>query len=276
MYKVFDQYNGLVQQGSFQDIVYETIYTNIPWIIQNYSNSSQKAITESYNQKKNEINKMYIYSAEDLYLITQQVKNLYKNDTPLFDGAEIDENSIVKENGYCSFYLNLYFANKQTINLKMYLTETQTIDNNSNSKSVIIEDNSGIQQLYKIANQGFNRANAIEIIEKLMGNVTQIKDITRGYSINKEKQYYDLNKDDLNALGIYSQGDFVEVAGAIKGIAWNTKDTITGYTIDITDTTKDENYTTADLYFNYGSTERIKLKISVSNKTNTTPQIKIK
>lgn len=284
-YKVFDIYKGPIQISDFEGMIYKMIFENIPKLNKNYSNMSQQKVIDDYNKNTSKINEMYIYSSDDLYLITQQIKNAYRDVVPVFDYVKIDENSIKDENGYCSFNIDIYFANNQTINLKMYLTDTQTTltqnANNTSSiqnagKTVIIEDNSAIQKLYKVSNEGFNKSDAIEIIQNIIDKAEQIKTDTRGYSINKEKQYYDLHKDDLNKLGIYSADDFVEFAGKIKKVSWNDQDKITGYTIDMSEMTNDTNYNTVNLYINYGNIERISLKMSVSKQINIEPQIKIK
>lgn len=284
-YKVFDIYKGPIQISDFEGMIYQMIFENIPKLNKNYSNMSQQKVIDDYNKNTSKINEMYIYSSDDLYLITQQIKNAYRDVVPVFDYVKIDENSIKDENGYCSFNIDIYFANNQTINLKMYLTDTQTTltqnANNTSSiqnagKTVIIEDNSAIQKLYKVSNEGFNKSDAIEIIQNIIDKAEQIKTDTRGYSINKEKQYYDLHKDDLNKLGIYSADDFVELAGEIKKVSWNDQDKITGYTIDMSEMTNDTNYNTVNLYINYGNIERISLKMSVSKQINIEPQIKIK
>ena len=283
-YKVFDIYKGPIQISDFEGMIYQMIFENIPKLNKNYSNMSQQKVIDDYNKNTSKINEMYIYSSDDLYLITQQIKNAYRDVVPVFDYVKIDENSIKDENGYCSFNIDIYFANNQTINLKMYLTDTQTTltqnANNTSSiqnagKTVIIEDNSAIQKLYKVSNEGFNKSDAIEIIQNIIDKAEQIKTDTRGYSINKEKQYYDLHKDDLNKLGIYSADDFVELAGEIKKVSWNDQDKITGYTIDMSEMTNDTNYNTVNLYINYGNIERISLKMSVSKQINIEPQIKI-
>ena len=312
-FEVFDVYKGPIKLSDFEGIIYQMIYANIPWINNRNSKMSVKEIGDYYSQNTKWINAMYIYSSDDLYLIAQQINNVYKDIVPMFDYVKIDEKSIKDENGYCSFDIYIYFSNNQTISLKMYLTDEQPANNNvatnivntadsannnastnmvnsnatidtankivdlsSYHKPIIIEDNSGVQKLYKVTNEGFNRANALEIIESIIDKAEQIKKDTAGYSINKEKQYYDLHKEDLNELGIYSSDDFVEFIGSVKKISWNDQDKITGYSIDTSSLITGTDYTTADLYINYGNIERIALKISVSNKINIVPQIRIK
>ena len=273
-YKVFDIYKGPITIPDFEGIIYKMIFENIPSINTKYANMTQQAFNQEYSKSTSDINQMYIYSADNLYLITQQIKNVYKDSTPVFDYAEIDDKSIKNENSYCSFNINICFVNNQTISLKMYLSNTNS--SASTEKPVIVEDNSSIQKLYETANEGFNKANAIEIIENIIDNMEQIKTDTRGYSVNKEMQYYDLHKDEINKLGIYSQDDFVEFVGEVKNISWNDDDSITGYSIDLSQITEDINYYTVDLYINYGNIERVALKMSVSKQINIEPQIKIK
>ena len=289
--KVFEVYKGPTTKTDLEEMVYQLLFGNIPWINKNYSNMTLNEINNYYKQNTIAINRLYIYSSDDFYLITQQIKNAYKDGNPAIDNTKIEENSIKNEGVYCSFNLDIYFSNSQTIKLKIKLKNSQENNNKQNNnnengqneittsedeKSIIIEDNSEIQQLYKIANEGFDRAKVIETIENIINEVKNIKEDTYAYSINKEKQYYDLHKEDLNELGIYSSDDFVEFIGSVKKISWNDQDKITGYSIDTSSLITGTDYTTADLYINYGNIERIALKISVSNKINIVPQIRIK
>ena len=50
------------------------IFENIPKINKNYSNKSQQEIIDDYNNNTSKINEMNIYTSDDLYLITQQIK----------------------------------------------------------------------------------------------------------------------------------------------------------------------------------------------------------
>lgn len=286
--KIFEVYKGSITKDDFEGAAYQILFGIIPWIYKKYSNMTLNEINDYYNQNTIEVNRLYIYSSDDLYLITQQIKNISKDITPMVDYTKIDENSIKNENGYCNFNLDIYFVNSQIVKLKIKLKNSQN-SQESNSKgneqsntstaeeekSLIVEDNSEIQQLYKITNEGFSRSNAIQIIQNIIDNAEKIKNDTYAYSINQEKQYYDLNKEKLNTLGIYSKEDFESFITSVGNISWDSKDRITGYEIDLSNVVKNEDYTSATLYINYGNIERIKLTISVANKINIVPQIKI-
>ena len=231
---------------------------------------STDQINEYYNNNIEKINSMYIYSSDDLYLIAQQSKNIFKDNYAEYYYVAIDQNSLKYEGEYCAFNLNIRYTDNQIINLKLYLSNNKT-----NNENIKLQDNSKIRRLYELSNEGFNKANAIEIIENIMSNVEDIKNDTLTYSINKERQYYDLHKEKLNNIGIYSADDFEQFITSVGNISWDSRDSITGYSIDISNPIKDENYTTVKLYINYGNIERIELNMSVSNKINIVPQIKI-
>lgn len=280
--KVFEVYKGSITINDFEEMVHQIVFENIPLINKNYSSMTLDEIDNYYKQNTVSINKLYIYSSDDLYLITQQIKNIYNDITQIVDYIKIDENSIRDENGYCSFNIDICFYNSQVIKLKINLLDSKGNHNEENNliteegeRSIIVEDNSEIQQLYKIANEGFSKANAIEIIQNIIDNAKKIKTDTYAYSINQEKQYYDLNTEKLNTLGIYSKEDFESFITSVDNISWDSRDKITGYALDISNPVKNEDYTSVTLYINYGNIERIKLNMSVSNKINIIPQIKI-
>ena len=278
---VFEVYKGSVTMDEFEEAVYQILFGNIPWINNNCSNMTLNDINNYYKQNTIAINRLYIYTSDDLYLITQQIKNIYKDITPpMIDYTKIEENSIKNEKGYCSFSLDIYFANSQMLKLKMKLSNTEVNNNTKNNivadeekNSIIVEDDSTIQQLYQIANEGFNREKAIQIIQNIIDNAEKIKDDTNAYSMNQERQYYDLNTEKLNTLGIYSKDDFESFITSVGNISWDDRDEITGYELDVSNPVKNEDYTSVKLYINYGNIERIELVMSVSNKINITPQV---
>lgn len=283
--KVFEVYKGPTTKTDLEEMVYQLLFGNIPWINKNYSNMTLNEINNYYKQNTIAINRLYIYSSDDFYLITQQIKNAYKDGNPVIDNTIVEENSIKNEGEYCSFNLDIYFLNSQTIKLKIKFKNSQensdknneqnVIETSEGEKSIIIEDNSEIQQLYKIADEGFDRTKVIEIIENIINNAKKIKEDTYAYSINQEKQYYDLHKEKLNELAIYSADDFENFVTSIGNISWKKGESITGYSIDISNPEKNNDYTKVILYINYGDIERIKLNLSVANKINIVPQIKI-
>ena len=84
----------------------------------------------------------------------------------------------------------------------------------------------------------------------------------------------------INPVNIYAWGH--DLSGEYSNDMFspiNTKAHINehyNYSIDTSSLITGTDYTTADLYINYGNIERIALKISVSNKINIVPQIRIK
>lgn len=269
---VYENNTIIIDEDEFATEMYKIVFENFNIINENISNLSFEDTKEYYINNKEKINQMHIYSSDDLYLIAQQIKNIFNETIPYYYFTSISTDSIIKdENGYCKFDLSVNFINEQSVNLKVYLAKNKDIN-----KKIILEDNSEINQLYEMANQSFNRSSAIEIIENIISNVAQIKKDTLGFSINKERQYFDLNQEKMNKLGIYSMDDFESFMASVKKVSWNTKDTITGYEIDTSNVTRNAEYLAAPLYIYYGNIEKIELKINVlSDKMNLIPQIKI-
>lgn len=268
---LYADHNIYIDEDEFASEVYKLVFENLNTINENISSLSWQEIKAYYINNKKQINSMNIYSDEDLYLIAKQVKNALSEDTVYYNYSNILTDTIKdNENGYCTFDLNIIFINGQSVNLKISLANSENAEH-----KIIVEDNSEINQLYEAANKGFSRANAIQIIENIMNNAKILETTTLTYSINRERQYFDLHQEEMNKLGIYSMDDFVTFIGALKSISWNSKDTITGYTIELTNATQNGRYITVPLYINYGNIERIKLNLNVSTSETMVPQIKI-
>ena len=107
--KIFEVYKGTTTKDDFEEMVYQLLFGNIPWISKNYSNMTLNEINDYYNQNTIVVNRLYIYSSDDFYLITQQIKNAYKDGNPVIDNTIVEENSIKNEGEYCSFNLDIYF-----------------------------------------------------------------------------------------------------------------------------------------------------------------------
>lgn len=268
---LYENHNIAIDEDEFAEEVYKCVFNNLNEIYNNVSNLTWEETKSYYINNKEQINSMHIYSDEDLYLVAMQIKNILSEKTVYYNYSVISTDSIVDEkDGYCKFNLDIFFVNNQDIKFKVSLANNENVNN-----KIIIEDNSEINKLYELANKGFSRANAIQIINNIMNNARDIETTTLTYSQNKERQYFDLHQSKMNKLGIYSMDDFVTFIAALGSISWNSKDTITGYTIDLSNATKNDDYITATLYINYGNIERIKLNFSVSTNINKIPQIKV-
>lgn len=106
-------------------------------------------------------------------------------------------------------------------------------------------------------------------------NVKEIYNAVSGKSINKILQLYDLKKQAINSMNIYSAEDFKEIAteilkvGGVQGINYISSN------IDMQSYNNDENgYASFNITFTYTNMSQIKMKVYLANNKETLPNIK--
>ena len=115
-----------------------------------------------------------------------------------------------------------------------------------------------------------------ELYKFITQNVREIYNGTSGKSINQVLQLYDLKKEVINNMNIYSAEDFKGIVtevlkvGGVQGIKYSSS------SIDMESYNNDENgYSTFNITFTYTNMSQIKIKVYLANNSSTLPNIKL-
>lgn len=268
--EIYKKYNGTVPMEKMEQILYNFLNTDIPQI-QNYTaNKTSDEIQKIYEDNEEKINDMCIYSADEFEKISDQINKLGFDDTFIYSKCYAYEDTYKEIDKYARFKITIIFKNNSSLDFMVYLTTV------SNEKSVKISNYEAMDVVYDKYNGDISEDEVITKLNKFIeSDIKTIKDETIKISGNKRLQYYDLNKDTVQDMLIYSAEDFKNVSIQIENISWNKNPQYVSREVE-TDTIKTEsNYLTFKMNLKYSTNQEISLKIYIAMSINTEPNIKI-
>lgn len=107
--------------------------------------------------------------------------------------------------------------------------------------------------------------------EFIYTTVPNIYGTTIKLSNNKIAQLYDLNKEKINNMNIYSSDDFYNITNQIRLVG--NKATLSKSVIDMTTYKADDNNVSVNVKFTYSNNTEITIKVYYAVKENVTPAI---
>ena len=121
-----------------------------------------------------------------------------------------------------------------------------------------------------------SKVDALKKIESFISNIKEYRINSTLKTENERRQYFDLNKEDLEKIGITSQDDYVNVAILINRMKWKGADLqYERYEILPEKVVSEGDYLSSELIIYYENDSILDLKISISNVENVMPDIKI-
>lgn len=106
-------------------------------------------------------------------------------------------------------------------------------------------------------------------------NIKTIYNMTNRKSINQILQLYDLNKDTINKMNIYSAEDFEAITTEAFKVANIRNVEYSNSIIDMDSYKEDDNgYCTFNITFIYTNQNEVKIKVYLANKSNLVPNIR--
>ena len=137
---IMERYKGNVDENYLEQEFYKFINTNVKQIYNLTTRKSINKILQIYDLNTDEINNMHIYSSNDFLEIatqTYRVANIsgVKYSTSIVAMSSYNED----ENGYTTFNVTFNYSNDDTIKLKVYLANSESIT--PQIKFGVIEEN---------------------------------------------------------------------------------------------------------------------------------------
>ena len=262
-----NDYNPKISFTDLQRKFYDFIFVDIPEIYININNKSIEETKQYYEQNTEKIKNMGIYNEDDFVMIAHQINNVFdKNEIVNLYNYNVDTNTISKsQNGLITFKVNLIYDNEKQI--QVLYTISEEIEN------VKISSATDLDEVFK---QYTGKVTKQEVLNKIDTFISSIKDIRLNSTLkteNERRQYFDLNKEELENIGITSQDDYVGIAIQINAMRWRESDLqFERYEINSGSIKNEEDYISFELniYYNYDS--KLHLKVSISD---VVPNIKI-
>lgn len=262
-----NDYNPKISFTDLQRKFYDFIFVDIPEIYININNKSIEETKQYYEQNTEKIKNMGIYNEDDFVMIAHQINNVFdKNEIVNLYNYNVDTNTISKsQNGLITFKVNLIYDNEKQI--QVLYTISEEIEN------VKISSATDLDEVFK---QYTGKVTKQEVLNKIDTFISSIKDIRLNSTLkteNERRQYFDLNEEELENIGITSQDDYVGIAIQINAMRWRESDLqFERYEINSGSIKNEEDYISFELniYYNYDS--KLHLKVSISD---VVPNIKI-
>ena len=262
-----NDYNPKISFTDLQRKFYDFIFVDIPEIYININNKSIEETKQYYEQNTEKIKNMGIYNEDDFVMIAHQINNVFdKNEIVNLYNYNVDTNTISKsQNGLITFKVNLIYDNEKQI--QVLYTISEEIEN------VKISSATDLDEVFK---QYTGKVTKQEVLNKIDTFISSIKDIRLNSTLkteNERRQYFDLNEEELENIGITSQDDYVGIAIQINAMRWRESDLqFERYEINSGSIKNEEDYISFELniYYNYDS--KLHLKVSISD---VAPNIKI-
>ncbi len=263
MTELYNNYNPKISFRDLQSEFYNFIIIDIPNIYQNIKGKKIEEIEQYYDQNIEQIKKMNIFSKEDFVMIAYQINNTAdKNKVAKLYEYNVETDTISKsEDGSISFKVNLGYDNEKNIQILYTISEV--------NDSIKISSQNGLDEMFKRYN---GKVSKIDVLKKIDSFISSIKEYRINSTLkteNERRQYFDLNKEDLEKIGITSQDDYVNVAIQVNRMKWNESDLqYEKYEILSDKIVNEGDYLSSELiiYYNYDSI--LDLKISISNVEN--------
>ena len=270
MTELYNNYNPKISFRDLQSEFYNFIIIDIPNIYQSIKGKNIEEIEQYYDQNIEQINKMNITNKEEFVMIAYQINNIVdENDSTKLYEYNVDTDSISKsEDGLISFKVNLEYDNEKKIQILYTISEV--------NDSIKISSQNGLDEMFEKYTGKVSKVDALKKIESFISNIKEYRINSTLKTENERRQYFDLNKEDLEKIGITSQDDYVNVAILINRMKWKGADLqYERYEILPEKVVTEGDYLSSELIIYYENDSILDLKISISNVENVMPDIKI-
>ncbi|MBR2705585.1 MAG: hypothetical protein IKG14_00870 [Clostridia bacterium] len=272
MVELMKKYDGQLSQTDIESLLYNTINTNIYTIKDIVNNKNVNEIQQYYDNNTEQINNLGIYSKDEFVIITEEIKNTFREKYVILRSAEIElnENNNNIKDDYYKFKLVISYTNGTKINLKCEIAK-----NKEDRIKLILSSYSEIAQIYERYKGTTDKNEFINTLDEFIDSMKTIHDDTKLKSLNYQSQYYQLNLSKLNNIGIQSEKDFKSVAFEINtNISWIEQINFSYYTIKLDTYKETDGYANFKINFNFEQTEQFELNVGLAlNKS--IPSIKI-
>lgn len=269
MSRLYDNYNPKISFEGLENKFYILVNEVIPKIYDEVKNKTIEEIEQYYDQNIEQINKMNITNKEEFVMIAYQINNIVdENDSTKLYEYNVDTDSISKsEDGLISFKVNLEYDNEKKIQILYTISEV--------NDSIKISSQNGLDEMFKTYTGEVSKLDVLKKIDSFISNIKEYRINSTLKTENERRQYFDLNKEELEKIGITSQDDYVNVAILINRMKWKGSDLqYESYEIVPEKVVSEGDYLSSELIIYYEKDSILDLKISISN-VNIMPNIKI-
>lgn len=261
---IYNKYKSKINMEDLEKRFYSFINVNLPEVFKNIDGKNIQEIKQYYEENTDKINAMYIYQEEDFVSIAKQLQNIYnaQNKIVNIENYKVDTNSITAiQNGLIGFDVIFSYDNDTALKVKFILSE--------NTENMMIASASDLDKVFEYYTGNVKKSDFLSKLESLISNVKTIRDNSTLRTENEKMQYYDLNKEGLNNIGIFSGEDYITIANQVNAMKWRYQD-ISYINFEVeNDIIADENNFNfkVKLFYSYDSEMELIVKLKMNNES---------
>lgn len=272
MSEVMNLYQGPVTRGMFERSLYKFIVNHIPQLYEEIKNLDEEQISKYYENHTKEINDINIYSKEEFILICKDIQvNIKENNKKDMPAPIIELTTCVDNVDNFSFELILKYSDANILRLKTIFYK--------NEEKIEFQKYDELKDIFLKYNGPVTKQEVIHQVSSVVVNAKKIFESCQNLSLNKILQNYDLNKEELVKIGIYSREDYLKITNQLVRVTWSKNPEYVGFTADTNTIKSNETYTSFRTTINYETDQSIKIDIYIINSENLineyNPKIKI-
>ena len=250
------KYQGPVSQGDIKRNFYKLIVKNIPHIYEETKALSNEKITGYYDQNTSKINEMNIYNKNEFINLCDDMKsNIIDGLISKIPYSSIELETCENREDYYSFALKLEYSNSNIMKIKVKLS--------NNENKIEYEKYDELKEAYESYKGPVTKQEVKNHLNYVAKNGKKIYDSCKDINLNEILQYYDLNKEALNKLGIYSDGDYLLATNQIVRVSFSKNPDYVGFTVKPNSVSSNDKYTSFEVHLNYSTNESLKLIMNV-------------
>lgn len=267
-YMAFANYKGTIQIKDFEKSIYKFVIEDVPKILNETKDLDNEKISKYYDDNVEKIRNDYnINKKIDYYFIAKNVKEIFFEENQKVNELKVDKDSIKNSENNIIFDLDVLYTGNYTLKLQITLIGTSGM-----------QIGSGTEIKKKLEELEYSNIDYVKMDTDIANMVNYLPKIYLDLNLkgrSYQKQYYDLHKNKMNSVGIYSQDDLVNINAQISQILKINEQKFVGYDIDETTTEKvDENYDSINLIITYNTSDNLNLKIYLSKNSSVVPRYK--
>lgn len=267
--EALQQYNGQVDYAMIGRYFYRFITNDLKSIYKDTINLTTSGLEAKYQSDPVTPETMNIYTQEDYVGIAKALQRAGNDDGKyVYKMAEVNLDTCENTEDYYTFVVSVKYENNKKVSFRVNLS--------NKDRKIEFKKYSEFDEIFKLY-QG--EVEEELFLDKLSGLTNKafpfIVNHNAGYSVNGLLQVYDLNKNELNGYGIYTDTDYLNLADQILVVGYKENSSIKNYVYDIENIIFENDYISFDLDIQYSNDITIKLKVYIANKKNPTPNVKI-